>query len=185
MNILCLQGSPRSEGHTAALLGALTQVLTEMAARVEVVRLSDRTIAGCRGCERCHESALPDHCIQRDDMTPLYGKVLSADALILASPVYFWHMSAWLKAFVDRLYCIADRGLSGKKMALVLTGGGDAFDGMDLIVASAERMARHCGLTFAGTLFRAPSGDARIWEPSALRRDADKIACKLTGGAPV
>jgi len=182
MNILCLQGSPRSEGHNAALLGALTQALTERAASVEVVRLSDRTIAGCRGCGRCRQAALPDHCIQSDDMTPLYGKVLSADALVLASPVYFWHMSAWLKAFVDRLYCIAHQGLTGKKMALVLTGGGDAFDGVDLIVASAERMARYCGLTFVGTLYRAPSGDSHMWETAALRRDACVIASKLTGG---
>lgn len=180
MNILCLQGSPRHDGHTVALLSALTEVLAEKSAHIEVVHLSDLTIDGCRGCESCRTAAIEGHCIQKDDMTHLYDKVLSADALVLASPVYFWHMSAFLKTFIDRLYCISEKNLAGKKLALVLTGGGDAFDGLDLIVASIDRMARYCGLDLIGTLYRAPSGEVTDWDRGGLMKDARDLAHKIT-----
>lgn len=68
----------------------------------EVVYLSDLHINGCRGCERCRGAG---KCIIADDMQKLYPKIERANAIILASPTYFYNVTDLMKTFIERLYC--------------------------------------------------------------------------------
>jgi multimeric flavodoxin WrbA len=142
---------------------------------VEVIGLRDRAIADCRNCGKCADTGL---CAVKDDMANLYDKVLSADALVLCSPIYMWHVTAQLKAFLDRLYCVTDR-LTGKKFGLVMTAGGDAFDGLQFAVGSLKAFADYSGMSMIETLYRAPAGEHGEWDPEPMKADAEAFCDKL------
>lgn len=177
MKVLCLEASARRQGNTARLLSAAAGELHALGARVETVHLPGLQIAGCLGCGQCLTDRHRGECVQQDDMTGLYPAVREADGLILASPVYMWHMTAWAKAFVDRLYCLTENGdMAGKRLSFVSTGGGDPFDGMDLIAASLKRYCDYAKMAWVDPLFRAPAGDWKDWDGAALERDARAFA---------
>ena len=99
MQILCVSGSPRSEGNTDYLLQAL---ITEVGG--ELIRLADCHIAHCKACWKCHQS---DHCAIDDDMTAkITPWLLRSDAVVLGSPVFFNNVTADMKAFMDRTWCL-------------------------------------------------------------------------------
>jgi len=72
-------------------------------ADVELLRIADMNIAPCDGCEVCHEAG---ECRIKDDMQRVYQKLLTADGIILGSPVYFWSVSGLAKTFMDRTYAL-------------------------------------------------------------------------------
>ena len=101
-NIVLLTGSPRKGGNTDELADAF--VRGAQAAGHRVVRFSaqEAKAGGCMACDYCikHEG----NCVQQDGMQPVYDALKEADALVLASPVYYFGLSAQLKAMVDRFY---------------------------------------------------------------------------------
>lgn len=157
MKTLAVLGSFRKgEGNTSALLDLLIEELDRRGASCENIWLPSLRLEGCRNCNWCRENGDENHrCVIGDGMQELYTKLDSANLLIVASPVYMWSVSAQTKTFLDRLYPYTD-SLRGKRMAAVLTSGGDPFDGMDLAVQSLQRFAQYFGLDYAGTLFAAP-----------------------------
>lgn len=100
MNILAINGSGRGKGNTETLLKAFGSGLPEDV-NYEIIDLNRLTIRGCTGCEGC---ATSNRCVVKDDMQALYPKIEAADGLILASPTYFYNISAGMKAFIERLY---------------------------------------------------------------------------------
>ncbi len=99
MKILAINGSPRRGGNTDLLLGELVRGAREAGAEVEVVLLRDLKISPCLEIYACKENG---ECPIQDDMRPLYAKLVEADALAVATPVFFYGVTAHLKAFVDR-----------------------------------------------------------------------------------
>jgi multimeric flavodoxin WrbA len=123
--ILALMSSPRKNGNSTLLGQKIADGATAAGARVEVLNLAKMTIRPCIACDKCH-AADDKFCIIRDDMRNLYQKVMDADGLIWASPVYFFTVSAQLKLFMDRCYAFGGPSgfaLKGKKMAVALTYG--------------------------------------------------------------
>lgn len=119
MKILAVVGSPRKGGNTDLLMDSLIQGAREAGAEVERVFISDLDVNPCDNCDVCKSTG---ECIQEDDMTPLYDKLLESDVWVLGTPIYWWGPSAQLKAFIDRWYGIGDaqrQQLKGKKAALV------------------------------------------------------------------
>lgn len=77
-----------------------------MSLHTEIVRLGELDYSSCVGCELCRNGG---ECSRfTDDMTPLYGKLRKSRGLVLISPVHNYNVSAWTKAFIDRLYCFYD-----------------------------------------------------------------------------
>jgi multimeric flavodoxin WrbA len=106
-NVLVLNGSPRRNGNTAFLAGKLTEGVRETHpdAQIEVVNLAFMKIAGCRACDACRrEDRIGQYCVFKDDMAGLYEKVLQAGAIVIASPIYWFTITAQAKLFLDRLY---------------------------------------------------------------------------------
>ena len=101
--ILVLSGSPRRGGNTDALVDAFAEGARRQENEVEVILVCDHDIHPCIGCNTCF-SREGNRCFRDDDMTLVYEKLNAADVLILASPVYFYGISAQLKAVVDRLH---------------------------------------------------------------------------------
>lgn len=135
IKVLIVKGSPRERGNSAALADEVATGAAAAGAEVESVYLHGLNIQPCDGCDFC-QGAADLGCAIDDDMQDLYPKIREADALVYASPVYWFTVSAQLKLFMDRCYAlgggsdyVADHALAGKRIGIVLTyGGDDPFD---------------------------------------------------------
>jgi multimeric flavodoxin WrbA len=113
-------GSPRVGGNTDILVSEILRGAAEAGAETDKVLLNQLDIAPCQACETCRRTK---RCRLDDDMQALYETMLSADVLVLGTPIYYWGPSAQLKTFVDRWYAIDQEGLreglAGKTVQLV------------------------------------------------------------------
>ncbi|NYT16279.1 MAG: flavodoxin family protein [Methanomassiliicoccales archaeon] len=106
MNILAINGSPRKDGRTSALLKFLMETGVGMGCSCEFIHLIDLDIEDCRACMVCKESG---ECAVDDDMKSLYDRIREADILMLGSPIYMGAESGRMKCFLDRLYAFLVR----------------------------------------------------------------------------
>jgi multimeric flavodoxin WrbA len=133
--ILIVKGSPRENGNSATLAAQVAAGAEAAGAKVESIYLHGMNIQPCDACDFCQGAAELD-CVIHDDMQLLYPKIRDADALVYASPIYWFTVSAQIKLFMDRCYALGggtdytrDHGLAGKRIGIVLTyGGDDPFD---------------------------------------------------------
>jgi len=100
MKVLAFNGSPRRRGNTTLLLSELLRGAREAGAETEDIRADDIKLHACRGCLRCN--VLKRCSLKGDDWEYLSDKIVQADALVFASPVYFHHVPAPLKKIIDR-----------------------------------------------------------------------------------
>jgi len=99
-------GSPRKNGNTEILTEHTLRAIAEEGLETELIRLAGLDIRPCNACMVCREEE-PQPCPIDDDLLPIYNKMLEAEAIILASPVYFGSATALLKAFIERTGYIA------------------------------------------------------------------------------
>lgn len=104
-NILVVVGGGRPKGNTMQLADAFIRGAEEAGHSVEKVSLLKSEVKGCLGCNACR---FGKPCIQKDGFNELVPKIKEADLIVFASPLYFWTISANLKAFIERFYCIAE-----------------------------------------------------------------------------
>jgi multimeric flavodoxin WrbA len=100
MNILAFNGSPRRAGNTAHLLREFLRGAQDAGARAEELAAEELNLKYCRGCLRCN--VLKRCAITGDDWPEISAKILAADVLVFASPIYFHHLTAPLKKLLDR-----------------------------------------------------------------------------------
>lgn len=128
MNILVLNGSPRPNGSTSAMVAAFVEGASQNGHSVTVVPVCQKKIAGCLGCEYCHTKG-EGQCIQKDDMQEIYPVLEAADMLVLASPIYYFGLTAQLQSVIHRTYA-QGKPANLKKTALILSSGSDeVYDG--------------------------------------------------------
>lgn len=100
--VLILEGSPRRNGNSAILSDESARGAEEAGCSVEKVKIAGKKIARCLGCNgRFRNGGI---CVQKDDMAEIREKMLAADVIVLASPIYFYSMTAQMKAVIDRSY---------------------------------------------------------------------------------
>lgn len=99
MKAIGIVGSPRKNGNTEILTRHTLKAIAEEGLDTELIRLSGRDIRPCDGCDVCLKE---EKCHIDDDLMPLYQKLKEAEAVILASPVYFGSSTSLLKSFMDR-----------------------------------------------------------------------------------
>ncbi len=129
--IIILNGAARKNGNTAALVKAFMDGAKSTRKTVREFYLTDMNICGCVGCESCGKSARSGSpCAQLDDMREIYEAFEQADAVVFASPVYFWTITGVLKTTADRLYAeLRHLGYGGfpRESALLMTAGGSDY----------------------------------------------------------
>ena len=136
MNILVLSGSPRKGGNTDLLVDAFVKGASPKH-HVEVVSVHDYKINPCMGCNACFRRE--DHnCCQKDDMQIVYEKMAKAEMLVIASPVYFYGLSAQLKNVIDRFHNPIRDTFHIHKMALLLVGAASLPELFDSILVQYE-----------------------------------------------
>lgn len=128
MKILVLNGSPRPNGNTAAMVDAFVKGATENGHQITVVPVCRKKIAGCIACEYCHTKG-NGRCIQQDDMQEVYKVLDEAEMIVLASPIYYHSFSGQLQCAISRIYAF-DKPKKLRKAALILSSGSDGvYDG--------------------------------------------------------
>ena len=136
MNILILSGSPRKNDNTDLLVEAFSKGASEKH-HVEVVSVHDFKVNPCMGYNACFTSE-GNVCVQKDDMSLIYGKLSNADMLVIASPVYFYGLSAQLKAVIDRCHNPIRDTFHIQKAALILVGAASLPELFDSILTQYQ-----------------------------------------------
>ena len=131
MNILILSGSPRKGGNTELLAEAFTKGAAAHH-HVEIVSVRDYKVNPCLGCNICFKTN--GACAQKDDMALIYEKMSQADMLVISSPVYFYGISAQLKAIIDRFHNPIRDTFHIKKTALLLVGAASLPELFDAVL---------------------------------------------------
>ena len=148
--IVILVGSPRRDGNTQVLAGACAAGARGRH-QVELCSVADYLVHPCTGCNAC--AAREGHrCVQQDDMQQLYPKLAAADVVVIASPVYFYGVSAQLKAVIDRLHTPMRNRFQVKKLALLLVAGATLPAVFDAILRQYQLVLDYFGLEDAGRI---------------------------------
>ncbi len=185
MKILGIMGSPRLGGNTDLLLDAALNGAQSQEAEVEKVIVDKLNISPCREYYGCLKDG---HCVIRDDMDSLYPKLLEADRIVVASPMFFYGVTAQLKAVIDRCQALWARkyvlkqtwpgtGREGAFIAVGATKGETLFDGS---IATVKYFFKTVGVEYAEELLiRGVDQKGDIKEhPSALM-DAFELGRRL------
>lgn len=130
--VLGIAGSPRRHGNSGRLVDECLASAGSHGAVVERLFVAEHDIAPCTGCNACSKTGL---CVIADEVKAVHARLDAADAIVIASPVYFASVPASLKAFYDRLqpywarrYVLGLPPMARRPAALLLTrGGGDPF----------------------------------------------------------
>ena len=118
--IVVLSGSPRKNGNTEILVEAFAEG-ARLNNEVEIVSVRDYKVNPCIGCNVCRNND-EKKCFQKDDMKSIFQKLSDTDILVIASPVYFYGVSAQLKAIIDRFHSPERNQIGIKGMVLLLVG---------------------------------------------------------------
>lgn len=165
-HILIIQGGGRPNGNTEQLVRAFAQGAEAAGHQVEVLSLARLEVKGCLGCNACRRGK---PCVQQDDFQQIVPKIQWADCLIFASPLYFWTISARLKAFIERFYSIAQRDPNPplgryekypeKDCALLMTAADNLFWTFEQAVAYYRfALVRYIGFRDRGMLLAGGCG---------------------------
>lgn len=119
--ILILSGSPRKVGNSDYLCDKFSEGARDAGHDVEKIFVSEKKIGYCRACYACRNS---HKCIIQDDMPEILDKMIQADVLVLASPVYFYSINAQIKTVLDRTLARWTE-LKNKEFYYILTAGED------------------------------------------------------------
>ena len=112
MKVIGINASPRKNANTQTLVEAVLRGAATKGADTRLVNLRELDIHGCMGCEGCKKQL--GHCVQKDDLSPLLRDLTEYDAIVLGTPVYWFHVSAQFKMLVDRLYSFLETGTDPK-----------------------------------------------------------------------
>ena len=116
--LLVLSASPRKGGNSDLLCDQLIRGATEAGHQVEKIYLRDKKINYCTACDACQNNG--GTCVQKDDVAEVLDKIIRADVLVMATPVYFYAMNAQMKTLIDRTYAKYTE-ISNKEMYFIMT----------------------------------------------------------------
>jgi len=112
LKVLGIAGSPRRQGNTELLLDQVLAGAESRGAKTEKVILSGFEMAPCRACDECFETG---RCVVQDDYQLLYPRLIKAERIVLAAPIFFTGLPAQAKALIDRCQCFWARKYVLKK----------------------------------------------------------------------
>jgi multimeric flavodoxin WrbA len=181
MKALGIHGSPRRGGNTELLLQEFLRGCRDAGAEVEEVFLRKLKITPCLEIYACQKDG---QCPIKDDMKPLYGRLIEADILAVASPIFFYAVSAHLKAMIDRCQALwakkyllnqpVTSGRTGRRGVFLAVGGSKGaknFDGalltmkyfFDALDRTFDRTLLYKGVDAKGEILRHPTAMAEAY----------------------
>ena len=178
MNIVILQGSPNRDGSTALLAEEFARGARQAGHEVGRIDVAHADVHPCRGCVACGYGARP--CVQRDGMAAITERILGADMLALATPLYYYGMTAQLKTVIDR-FCSDNSAISGRRLdAVLLADAWNADDWtFDALVAHYETLCRYLGMRDRGRVLGYGCGTPGMTRASRHLREAFELGASL------
>lgn len=185
MKILAIMGSPRIKGNTDLLLNEAVKGAESRGATVEKLIVDKLKITPCKEYNSCMKDG---NCIIKDDMESLYPKLLAADGVIIASPMFFYGVPAQLKAFIDRSQAlwarkhilkqtIPEAGRRGAFIAVGATSGEKLFEGSILTV---KYFFQAIGVSYFGELLvRGVDNKGEIKDHPTALSDACELGKRI------
>ncbi|MBN1314771.1 MAG: flavodoxin family protein [Anaerolineales bacterium] len=181
--IVIIKGSPRKNGNSAVLADRVAEGAREAGARITSFYLHEMEINPCDACEGCRGGAY-NGCIISDDMQEIYSALEDADAFVVASPVYWFTVSAQTKLFMDRCYAMVDADgylLKGKKVGIVMTYGDDDPFASGAVNAfrTFQDAYKYVGAEIVGMVYGDADGPGEIKANEKVMEAAYKLGKKL------
>jgi multimeric flavodoxin WrbA len=181
--VLIAVGSPRKRGNSSTLAAKLAAGAKAGGAQVETFYLHGMDIKPCTACGGCRKKAHVD-CVIEDDMQILYPKLRSADVIVIASPIYWFSVSAQTKLFMDRWYGLGgDQGyaLAGKRFAILLCyADADPFSsGAVNALRAFQDALRFIEADLVGMVYGSASKAGEIRKNKALMEEAYELGRKI------
>jgi len=179
--VLVFKGSPRENGNSSTLADRAVQGAKDAGANVEVFSLHRMDIHPCDGCDTCKETGV---CVLKDDMQQLYPKLTQADAIIIASPIYWFTLNAQTKLFIDRWYGLESQqgnALRGKHFGILLTyGDTDPYSsGAINAIRTFQDMLRYIGAHLSGLVYGTANDVGDVLKQPKILEQAYQLGEKL------
>jgi multimeric flavodoxin WrbA len=185
MKILGILGSPRVGGNSDILLDQALAGAKDAGTEVEKIILCQKKISGCLNCDKCNETGV---CAIQDDMPEIHKKILEAEAIIHSCPVYFWAMTAQMKAYLDRWCAFFDAEwrwhkvyypkMKGKRIGLITVCGDPNVSTADPIVHSFKNTADFTKLKWIGTVMASAGAKGEIAKNEKAKKEAYDLGKK-------
>ncbi|HEY43758.1 MAG TPA: flavodoxin family protein [Anaerolineae bacterium] len=186
--VVIVKGSPRKNGNSAILAGQAAAGAESAGAQVDVFYLHGMDIRPCDACDACHAS-VEDECIIDDDMQIIYPKLREADALVIASPIYWFTVSAQTKIFMDRCYALgggdpSGYALEGKQIGILLTyGDTDPFNsGAVNALRTFQDAYNYVGAEIVGMVYGSADEAGEIRENQSVMEEAFELGVRIGSG---
>jgi multimeric flavodoxin WrbA len=181
--VLVILGSPRKKGNSSTLAARISRGAKSAGGEVETVFLHALEISPCRGCDTCKKPNTKG-CAIKDDMQEIYQKLIEADAWVIASPVYWFTMSAQTKTFMDRCYALtayAKNPFVGKRIAIAMSyGDADPVkSGCVNALRTFQDAYRYTGSKIVGMVYGSAVEVGEIARNKALMREAEELGKRL------
>ena len=139
--IVVITGSPRKNGNSFAMVDAFIQAAKAKGHTVTRFDAADKNLAGCHACETCFKTGKA--CSFDDDFNTIAPAILEADAVVFATPVYWYSIPSQIKAVIDKLYSLVVGGkdYAGKECALIACCEEEDMTVLDGVRVPMERTA--------------------------------------------
>jgi len=188
MKIVTLLGSAKKKGNTATVLTWVEAELLSMGHEVERIYLEKVEIGGCLGCAKCRELPEEIGCVRKDDAYPIFEKMIEAEAVLFATPIYFWGYSAQMKALIDRGYSLVCNYhmpnhtslVEGQRQALLVTGAGPYENNAEPLFVAFDRIVSYYKAVKAGELYVAGCSTPDQMPPK-VKAQAQALARQIDG----
>jgi multimeric flavodoxin WrbA len=181
--ILVLFSSPRKKGNSAALANQIIKGSASEGANVEAVFLNGMNISPCQACYACQKKDSKG-CAIDDDMQSIYPKLVEYDTWVIASPVYWFTMSAQAKLFMDRCFALlayANNPFAGKRIAIAMSyGDTDPFNsGCVNALRAFQDSFNYVGANIIGMVYGSANEAGEITSNANLMQQAESLGKKL------
>lgn len=179
--VIGFSGSPRLGGNSDVLLDAILSGAQQEDIETNSVNLRTIQFQGCLGCEKCRKDKICTGIV--DGMSLLYGEILASRGLVLVSPTHNYNVTAWMKAFIDRLYCFYnfenDRPRSwssqlsgqGRKAVVVAICEQESGEDMGFTIPAMRKPLEALGYDIVGEL-----AVYRIFDKAKVKTDLESMA---------
>jgi multimeric flavodoxin WrbA len=181
--VLVLLGSPRKKGNSAILADQIAQGAKAVGARVETLFIHGMKISPCKSCYACQKPNSKG-CSIKDDMQEVYKKLREADAWVIASPVYWFTVSAQTKLWMDRCFALlpyAKEVFADKRIAIAMSyGDNDPFkSGCVNALRTFQDAYGYVQACIVGMVYGSAMDAGEIRKNEALMKEAEDLGAQL------
>ena len=167
--ILIISSSPRKNGNSQALCEQFASGAKDAGNQVNLIRLMEKQIGFCYACDGCMRNG--GTCVQKDDMAEILKLFQEADVLVLATPIYFYGITAQMKTFIDRTYPIWQN--LGEKDVYYIISAGLGKDIIERSLGDLDGFVEHLDkYNIKGRIYATEVMDAGLVKETSLMNDA-------------